>query len=261
MAAPTLLIIGHLCHDRLPSGEIKLGGTAAYAALLAKKMGAEVTILTSVGSDFSFWELFKKQEIGIINIPSKETTIFENIYPEAGERIQYLHGRAATIAAEHIPDGIATPDLVLFGPIADEVSFELLECYPDALKAATIQGWLRGWKEDGQVFSKGLEWENLGALDLLIFSDADVVGFEDVIPGLAGFIPIVIMTRGENGVRVFQKNAVVDYPTIPVDVKDSTGAGDSFAMAFLLRYYETKDLVGSVEYGQEVARKLLRSLS
>ncbi len=259
MATPTLLIIGHLCRDRLPSGKIKLGGTAAYAAFLAKKMGAEVTILTSVGPDFDFWNLFEKQDIGIFNIPSEETTVFENIYQEEGERIQYLHARAATITAEHIPNEVATPDLVLFCPIADEVSFDLLGCFPDALKAATIQGWLRGWDEQGLVLPKSMRWKRLTPLDLLIFSDADIVGFEDKISAICKFVDLVIMTRGRNGVRVFQHDKAADFPTEPIEVKDATGAGDSFATAFLLEYFRTGDLDSSVEYGQEITRKLLLS--
>ena len=258
MATPTLLIIGHLCHDRLPSGKIKLGGTAAYAGLLAKKMGAEVTILTSVGLDFSFYELFKKEGISLINIPATETTVFENIYPEDGsERTQFLHARAATIYSQHIPGDLAVPDMVLFCPIADEVDLNLLAYFPDSLKAATIQGWLRDWNEEGLVRPKAMIWKGLAPLDLLVFSDTDMLDFENHIPLIADFVPIVIMTRGRNGVRVFQKNKTKDFPTEPIEVKDATGAGDSFAMAFLLEYFKTGDFDDSVEYGQKVTRKLL----
>lgn len=253
MAAPTLYIIGHLCHDRLPSGEIKLGGTAAYAALLARKMGAAVTILTSVGPDFSFLSLFEKKGISIHNIPAKQTTVFENIYPDEGERIQYLHARARTISAGDIPADLIAPDLILFCPIADEVGFDLLECFPNALTAATIQGWLRDWDKEGQVFAKIMDWKRLAPLDLLFFSDADVVGFEDRISAICEFVPLVIMTRGRNGVRVFQDARVMDFPTEPMEVKDTTGAGDRFAVGFLLEYFATGAVVGAVGFGQAMA--------
>lgn len=241
----------------MPSGEIKLGGTAAYAAFLAKKMGAAVTILTSVGPEFSFMDLFEKEDISVLNIPSKQTTIFENIYPENGERIQYLHARAKTITAQDIPISLPIPDLVLFCPIADEVDFNLLSYFPDALKAATIQGWLREWDEIGQVSPKAMDWEQLTPLDLLVFSDADMIGFEDRIPTVCNYVPLVIMTRGQNGVRVFQKDKATDFPTEPVEVKDSTGAGDSFAMAFLLEYFETREVSGAVDFGQKTAREVI----
>ncbi len=262
MATPTLLIIGHMCHDRMPSGEIKLGGTAAYAAFLAKKMGAEVTILTSVGDDFAFYDLFKKEGVTIFNIPAKETTVFENIYPEdGGERVQYLHARAATISKQDIPSNLAAPDLVLFCPIADEVDLDMLNCFPDSLKAATIQGWLRDWNEEGLVAPKGMDWKGLAPLDLLVFSDADMVGFENSISVVSDFVPIVIMTRGRNGVRVFEDGESRNFPTEPIEVKDATGAGDSFAMGFLLEYFRTKEVKVAVDFGQRVAREVIGGFS
>lgn len=259
MATPSLLIIGHLCHDRMPSGEIKLGGTAAYASFLAKRMGAEVTILTSVGSDFGFWNLFREKNISIFNVPATETTVFENIYPEDGERIQYLHARASSISSLNIPADLPVPDLILFCPIADEVSLDLLEIFPTALKAATIQGWLRGWNEQGKVSPKPMAWKKLTPLDILVFSDADMIGFENRIPEISDYIPLVLMTRGKNGVRVFQKNEEIDFPTEPIEVKDATGAGDSFAMAFLLEYFRSKEVKVAVDFGQQIAREFLSS--
>lgn len=243
----------------MPSGEIKLGGTAAYASFLAKKMGAKVTILTSVGPDFRFLDLFEKEGISINNVPAEQTTVFENIYPDGSERIQYLHARAATINARNIPNFLSTHDLILFCPIADEVDLDLLECFPNAIKAATIQGWLRDWNENKLVFPKAMNWEQLTPLDLLIFSDADMVGFEDHIPIISHHVPLVIMTRGENGVRVFQKNKKTNFPTEPIEVKDATGAGDSFAIAFLLEYFRSKEVKAAVNFGQQEARKLLSS--
>ena len=255
---PTLLIIGHLCHDRMSSGEIKLGGTAAYASFLAKKMGAEVTILTSIGEDFAFIELFEKADITIYNIPAENTTVFENIYPEdGGERIQFLHARAATISIKDIPSDLSVPDLVLFCPIADEVDLDLLKNFSNSLKAATIQGWLRDWNVEGLVGPKAMIWERLAPLDLLVFSDADIVGFENYIPTISDLVPIVIMTRGINGVRVFENKETKDFPTEPIEVKDATGAGDSFAIAFLLEYFATRDVSGAVDFGQKVAREVI----
>lgn len=241
----------------MPSGEIKLGGTAAYASFLAKEMGAEVNILTSVGSDFAFLDLFEKKDISIHNIATAQTTVFENIYPEGAERIQYLHAWAAKIHAHDIPTNLPVPDLVLFCPIADEVALNLLALFPNALKLGTIQGWLRDWNESKQIFPKAMNWEQLSPLDILVFSDADMFGFENHIARICDFVPLVIMTRGRNGVRVFQKNKKTDFPTEPLEVKDATGAGDSFAIAFLLEYYGTRDVLKAVDFGQKTAKKVI----
>lgn len=257
MASPNLLIIGHICHDRMSSGELKLGGTAAYAAFLAKEMGAEVTILTSVGPDFAFFDLFEKKGIPIHNILAERTTVFENIYRKGEERIQFLHARSGMIKSNDIPPTLPTPDLILFCPIADEIDLDLLECFPNAMKAATIQGWLRDWNENKLVFPKAMNWEQLTPLDLLIFSDADMVGFEKHVPVISHHVPLVIMTRGENGVRVYQKNKEIDFPTEPIEVKDATGAGDSFAIAFLLEYFKERNLASAVDIAQKKAREII----
>ena len=242
----------------MPSGEIKLGGTAAYAALLAQKMGAKVTILTSVGTDFAFHDLFLKKNISLRILSTEATTVFENIYPEDGsERVQFLHARASTLSTQDIPSDLIAPDMVLFCPIADEVDLGLLECFPDSLKAATIQGWLREWNKAGLVKPKAMDWKALAPLDLLIFSDADLVGFENQIPNICSFVPITIMTRGRNGVRVFEDGESRDFPTEPIEVKDATGAGDSFAMAFLLEYFKTKEIDEAVNFGQQIAREVI----
>ena len=147
----------------------------------------------------------------------------------------------------------------MFCPIADEVDLDLLEYFPNAMKAATIQGWLRDWGEDGKVFPKSIEWQKLSPLDLLVFSDADIVGFEEQIPVISRHVRMVIMTRGQNGVRVFHKNKETDFPTKPIAVKDATGAGDSFAIGFLLEYYKARNLARAVDFGQKKAREIITS--
>ncbi|GAB4498436.1 MAG: PfkB family carbohydrate kinase [Saprospiraceae bacterium] len=234
------LCIGHCCHDRV-GGKNILGGTASYSALVARQLGLRAGILTSVGTDFGFRDIFEKNDIRFWSKPAATTTVFENIYLD-GRRIQYLHKRAETLFADDVPTECLPAPIVLFCPIAGEVDFSVFQKFPHALKGATIQGWLRQWNEKGRVLPQEMDWSELAAADVVIMSDADIQGFERKIPEIASFVKVLVMTQGAQGAQVFFGNQQLHYPAFPVKEVDATGAGDVFATAFLLKYSETRDL-------------------
>lgn len=63
----------------------------------------------------------------------------------------------------------------------------------------------------------------------------------------------IIVTRGEFGAEYQCKL----YPVAKVDVKDSTGAGDSFFAALMVRYAETGDMDESIRFANECAAKVV----
>jgi fructokinase len=54
-------------------------------------------------------------------------------------------------------------------------------------------------------------------------------------------IELVIVTAGKEGCCVFHQGKLLTVPGIPIDVKDTVGAGDSFSAAFLCAYNKTND--------------------
>ena len=239
-APPEYLCIGHCCHDQL-GDRVVLGGTASYSSLVARQLGLHTGILTSVGDDFEFAQVFEKQGIQVWNKAAPKTTLFENIYLN-GTRIQYLHERANTLFADDIPAGCLSARIVLFCPIAGEVDFSVMQQFPHALKGATIQGWLRQWDERGRISPKAMDWSQLAAADVVIMSDADIQGFESAIPAIAAAVEVLVMTQGAGGAQVFYQNRQFHFPSYPVKEVDATGAGDVFATAFLIKYAETRDI-------------------
>lgn len=240
------LCIGHLCHDRYAGGNL-LGGTAAYVSLIARQLGRKPAILTSVGPDFEFFQVFEQNGIPVCNKPSAETTVFENIYHD-GVRTQYLHARADTLKAGDVPAEWRTAPLALCCPIADEVDFSLLQAFPNALICATIQGWLRQWNGSRRVFAKTMDWSRLAGADAVILSDADIAGFEAALPQIAETVKVLVMTKGAAGAVVCQDGRQYHFPAFPVKEVDATGAGDVFAAAFLIRYSETRDIAFSTAF-------------
>lgn len=234
------LCIGHLCHDRYPGGNL-LGGSASYIGLVASRLGRQPAILTSTGPDFEFFPVFTQNDIPVFYKPAAETTVFENIYHN-GARTQYLHARAETIYPEDVPLAWRRAPIIHCCPIAAEVDFALLRAFPGALVGATIQGWLRQWDGKGLVSPKAMNWSQLAGAGVVILSDADIAGFEAALPEIAEVVNVLVMTQGASGAAVFQGGRQHHFPSFPVKEVDATGAGDVFAAAFLIRYYETRDI-------------------
>lgn len=241
------LCIGHLCHDRYAGGNL-LGGTASYVSLIARQLGRKPAILTSVGPDFEFFQVFEHSGIPVCNKAAAETTVFENIYHD-GVRTQYLHARADTLKAGDVPAEWCRVPVALCCPIADEVDFSLLQAFPNALLVgATIQGWLRQWDGSHRVFAKTMDWSRLAGADVVILSDADIAGFEAALPQIAETVKVLVMTKGAAGAVVCQDGRRYHFPAFPVKEVDATGAGDVFAAAFLIRYSETRDIALSTAF-------------
>ena len=258
MNAPEYLCIGHCCHDRVGDRYLP-GGTATYSALAARHLGLNAGILTSVGPDFEFFPLLETAGIPVHNKPAEHTTAFENIYSQ-GQRTQYLHARACTLYAEDVPPAWASARIVQFSPIAGEVDFSLLRAFPNALRGATVQGWLRQWNAAGLVSSRDMDWSQLAAVDVVILSDADIAGFEAALPEIAAAVPVLVMTRGAAGAVVFEQGEQRHFPAYPVQEVDATGAGDVFAAAFLSRYAPTRDVAGATAFAHCAASFVVEGL-
>ncbi|MCK6694105.1 MAG: PfkB family carbohydrate kinase [Thermoanaerobaculia bacterium] len=240
------LCIGHLCHDRYEGGHL-LGGSASYISLVARQLGRQPAVLTSTGPDFEFLPVFEQNGIPVCNKPAAETTVFENIYHN-GIRTQFLHARAETIYPEDVPSAWRTVPLVHCCPIAGEVDFTLLRAFPGTLTGATIQGWLRQWDAGGRVSPKAMDWSQLAGANVVIFSDADIAGFETALPEIGAAVEVLVMTRGAGGAVVFQGGRQYYFPAFPVKEVDATGAGDVFAAAFLIRFAETRDIARAAAF-------------
>lgn len=250
-SAVQYLCIGHCCHDLAESGPV-LGGTASYASLAAARLGLETGILTSVGPDFEFFSVFEARGIQVCAKPADKTTVFRNIY-RGGIRTQYLHARASGLYPADVPDIWKNAPIVQFCPIAGEVDFSLLRAFPGALRAATIQGWLRQWDDKGIVTPRVMDWQRLAALDIAVMSDADIAGFEAAIPEIASCVRVLAITQGARGARVFLAGREHFFPSFPVREVDATGAGDVFATAFILKYAEKRDIAGAAAFAHVAA--------
>lgn len=233
------LIIGHLTCDLTPSGP-RLGGTAAYAALTARALGLRVGIFTAASADL---DLSPLTGIPILLQSSPQSTTFENISLGDGKRKQRIHARASLLDLNLIPESWRRVPIVHFGPVADELLPELPPSLSFTLLGLTPQGWMRTWGTDGEVQHK--PWrapESLVAqAGAVVISVEDVDGDEDEIERLAHLSPILVVTEGPAGARLYWHGDQRRFRAPHMREVDATGAGDIFAAAFFIRLYVTRD--------------------
>lgn len=233
------LLIGHLSRDLTPDGD-RLGGTVAYAALMAYALDLRVGIVTSWGNEFSL-EPFMGS-LPIVNNPTEHSTTFENLETPHG-RVQILHHVASPLDYYIIPESWREAPLVHLAPIAQEVESSLVRHFPNAMIGITPQGWLREWDISGHVTLT--EWPE--ASFVLQHADATILSLEDVhhdeerIEELVMSSRVLVVTEGAKGGRVFWNGDVRRFSAPKVKVMDLVGAGDIFATAFFYRYHNTRD--------------------
>jgi sugar/nucleoside kinase (ribokinase family) len=232
------LVIGHIAVDLTPHGP-RIGGTAAYAALTAQALGLRVGIVTSWASEVSAERL---RDIPTINLPSENSTTFENIYTKQG-RQQHLHHVAHNIHLNAIPDPWHSAPIVHLAPIAQEVDPSLVRNFPSALIGITPQGWLRGWDSTKSVTPT--EWPEasfvLQRAGAAVLSAEDLAGDESRIDEFAAASRVLAVTESANGTRLYWHGDVRRFRPPEVDEVDASGAGDIFAAAFFVRLFTTRD--------------------
>ncbi|MEM7667883.1 MAG: sugar kinase [Pseudomonadota bacterium] len=256
-----------------------LGGDTSNAAIAAARQGGRVGYLSVLGSDrfgdriMAGWIREGIDTTHVRRNPDAPTGIYF-VHPDpVGREFSYFRaGSAASrMMAEDLPlDYLREARALHLSGISLAVSESMRKA---ALTAA------RTVKEAGGTVSLDTNlrlklWtadiartEILGAMSLV---GIVITSIEDsrVLTGLdeAGKIidfyqqfgpKIVIVTQGDAGCTVDDGNTRTVIDAAAAEAVDSTGAGDSFAGAFLARWLATSDVIGSAEYAAFVAAKVV----
>jgi hypothetical protein len=244
------LVIGHVTVDLTPDGP-RLGGTAAYAGLMARALGLRVGIVTACGTDAPLQAL---SGLPVASFPGEFSTTFQNIYLPEG-RVQTLLHTAPTLDYYNVPDPWRDAPIVHLGPVAQEVEPGLVRKFPSALLGVTPQGWLRAWDRQGKVHPS--EWpeqafvlERCGAA---VISLEDVGRDESRIEEMAASCHVLAVTENASGCRLFWNGDVRRFRAPDVLEVDATGAGDVFAAAFFVRLFETRDPWEAARFATQLA--------
>ena len=237
---PRALVVGHLTEDLTPDGP-RLGGAAAYAALLLSRWGVRVRIFTAIDPGFPY--LDDLPGIPVDWMQSRERTRFENRYLPDGTRRQRLLGRADPIPAGALREAaLALPpgSLAVFAPVTSELSRVCRFPRPPgrgAFAAAIPQGLLRRTARRSRsvtLAASGGFAERLAEMDLVCLGDEEsrAAGARSWLEAARTGRPALAITRGAAGAVILRREApALPVPAVEAAVADPTGAGDVFAAA------------------------------
>lgn len=250
--SPTVLLCGHVTLDRV-GGALVPGGSATYAGLAWRALGARVRVLTAAGPDFP-GDALEGLEVALE--PAPRTTLFENRHGPDGARTQRVEAVAPRLVPGRLPAAWRAPDVLHLAPVLDELD---VAAFLGAVRARRVglqvQGLVRAARPDGTVLQprRELDPSTLSRVDAAFVGEDDVRGQGDLVARLAAAVPVVVFTHGRDGCEVIAGGRRRRVGVFPVREADPTGAGDAFAAGFLCALARGDDPVQAARLGAAAA--------
>ncbi|RLI42494.1 hypothetical protein DRO69_10320 [Candidatus Bathyarchaeota archaeon] len=254
-----LMFVGHVSIDQVenPNGcMIQPGGAALYAAMAARTLLKNVTLVSAVGKDYKFTDvlkIFSSKHVRIVGIPS---TRFHIKYNERWEP-QYLkasYGAASRITAASIPTKmLSKSSIVHLSPMAPKKIAKIIQKIrmdsPETKIA--VNTWINyiGVRRNRvilQDLAKNVDFFMLNDTEAKALTQTDSISIALRLLEAK----MLIVTLGELGAII--KGEEIGTQMIPAlkiplkKVVDTTGAGDTWCGAFLATYKLTEDIMKSV---------------
>ncbi len=250
---PDYLAVGHICYDLVSNSKV-MGGAAAYATATADVLGCRAAALTSSAARDEWSD--QLPHVAVERLVAPRTTLFENVY-EPGGRVQTVHAVAGWLAAESLPEAWSRSSIVHLAPIANEVDASMITRFSNGLVGVSPQGWMRRWDEAGRVYA--VPWEEaavtLPLAAVTFLSREDLVTPAD-LDQYCQYANLLVLTDGAAGCTVYWQNDVRQFPAPATVPLESTGAGDIFAAAFLVRLRQTDgDPWAAAEFANAIAAR------
>ncbi len=249
-----LLIVGSVAYDTVetPFGKAEkaLGGTATFGSVSASYF-AKPGIVGVVGNDFDrkHINMLKRRGVDLegLQVDSSGKTFHWSGYYE-GDMNQAITRDTQLNVFESfkpvIPDSYRTAPFVFLGNILPGLQLEVLDQVkgPELVLCDSMNLWIETQpKELEKVFRRS---------DVICINDGEARQFCNTssIPKAAKELlklgaKRVIIKLGGYGVQLYGKDSFFALPALPLsNVKDPTGAGDTFAGGFIGRLAKSRSL-------------------
>jgi len=247
---------------------IAAGGGAYITAAHLSSLGTAAALLTRLGTDALSRSLDPELEASGIDLSFVERSDDAGPQPTValnqGSERAFVSRRAGTSRPATLERALSAPDIAHLH-IAE---FATLRDSPDVIALA---------RDRGLTISLDPSWD-----DELIRQDAEFLrickGVDIFLPNveeggaltgetsddailrrLSESFPLVVLKRGERGAMARRGSTYVAAEARPVDVVDTTGAGDAFNAGFLHSWLGTSDLETSLAAGVEAGSLSVQS--
>ncbi|WP_447602017.1 PfkB family carbohydrate kinase [Nitrospira sp. Nam80] len=239
-----LLVVGSVALDtvKTPFGEVEevLGGSATYFSTAASYF-TSVDLIAVVGEDFPdrHVKFLQSRGVDLTGLERRPGATFrwKGEYSHQLNEARTLDTRLNVFETfrPSIPEQYRAPEVLFLGNIDPELQLDVLNQVkrPALVACDTMNFWING-KQDAL-------WKVLERIDVLLINDGEAraLGGDPNLVKVARTILArgpkhLIIKRGEYGVLLFNDKQVFGAPAYPLEeVRDPTGAGDTFAGGFL----------------------------
>jgi len=238
-----IVAVGSIAYDSIktPYGEVKnaLGGSLTHFVNAASKIKNNISVVGVVGYDFADIDFFKSKNINVTDVKvdkNNKTFYWEGYYEDLDHAITlktelnsfaYFDPKVSEVNKKTKILFLANIDPEIQYSIMSQVEYKI--CFLD-----TMNFWIESKKNSlEKVISKACGII-LNEGELFLFTG--IKNIKDAVNLLfSKGLKYVVLKRGSNGVMFFSnKGDFFNIPSFFVPYpKDPTGAGDSFAGAFL----------------------------
>jgi sugar/nucleoside kinase (ribokinase family) len=239
-----VLVVGSVAFDDVetPFGQVKdaLGGSASYFSLAAS-LYSQVNLVGVVGTDFhrAHVDLLREKGVDVrgLQVADGRTFRWAGRYDDDLNTAHTLDTQLNVFAEfrPQLPDDYRQCEFVFLANIDPDLQIDVLRQVPNARLRVldTMNFWIAG-KREKLV-------EALGMVDVALLNEAEARQLANTYSLITAAKRIrelgpkvLVIKKGEYGAVVFSEHGYFVAPAYPLEnVKDPTGAGDSFAGGFV----------------------------
>lgn len=240
----SILVVGSVAFDSvetpLGKAESVLGGSATYFSAIAS-LYSEVRLVAVVGTDFPMERMQFLKDRGVdmqgLQVAEGDTFRWSGRYDYRSNTTETLDTQLNVLAHFHpvLPEGYHDSDLVFLANIDPDLQRHVLEQIPDARLTMmdTMDFWIHSKRES--------LLRTMAMVDVVTMNEAEareLAETESILVAarwILGLGPrMVVIKRGEYGCAKVDDDGYFTCPArLQEEVRDPTGAGDSFAGGFL----------------------------
>ena len=246
------------------------GGAAANTATWLSESGHSVYFSCRLGDDaaghaisseFDLWKIEHRKKF----LENEKTGVVVVLVDNKGERTMFPDsGANSGISESDLPslqgfDVAYLSGYSLFNPASTNGVLRMV----NEIKKSSIP-LIFDPASVGTMMSFGRERaiENLAPMDIAIMNEdearyiADCHSLHDALQYITSIVPIAVIKTGSSGaIAQIRGEKPVTSHIDAINAVDTTGAGDAFAAGFIPVWLHSKDLLTSMNAGNEVARR------